>query len=155
MTTILGLSCYIVDMTTKDTIYDIPNIGCLLGVAYQAEEARLSKALNEARLGITAAEYVIIRLLLANGEMQQCEIARILNKDRASISRSIKYLEKKGIVSVNQISYKCCRVALSEAGNALKPNILGIAETLNKNLASRLSAQQMKNLREILTQIIN
>lgn len=140
-------------MVTNDRIYDIPNIGCLLGVAYQAEEARLSKSLNESGLGISAAEYVIIRLLLANGEMQQCEISRILNKDKASVSRSIKSLEKKGVVNINQVSYKCCRVSLTEIGEALKPQIFEIAETLHQKLAERITSQQMENLREILNLI--
>lgn len=143
-----------VDMTTKETIYDIPNIGCLLGVAYQSEEARLSKELNNAGLGITAAEYLIIRILLAHGELQQCEISRILNKDRASISRSIKSLVEKGLIDARQISYKCCIVALSESGRALTPRILEIAGTLQQRLADRLTPEQMNNLREILLLII-
>lgn len=139
---------------TTDIVYDIPNLGCMLGMAYQAELSRLGKALSDAGLGITQAEYIIIRLLLAHGEMQQCEISRILNKDRASISRSIGCLEKKGLVIVNQISYKCCIVSLSESGRALKPRILEIAGNLQKSLAERISPKQIENLREILKQII-
>lgn len=141
-------------MTTNETLYDIPNLGCLLGIAYQAEEARLSKKLNEAGLNITAAEYVIIRLLLANGEMQQCEISRILKKDKASISRSIKSLEKKGFIKTNPISYKCSLVSLSESGMKITPQILELAEALQQRLKDRITPQQISVLREILKQII-
>lgn len=152
--TILSEGCYIVDMTTKDVIYDIPNLGCMLGMAYQAELCRLSKELAGSGLGITAAEYMIVRLLLAHGEMQQCEVSHILNKDRASISRSIKQLENKGLVVIKQLSYKCCLVSLSESGRALEPQILEIAEQLQQKLSERITPQQLNVLRETLKQII-
>lgn len=161
MSTILLVCCYIVDMTTKDMmmetddmIYEIPNLGCLLGMAYQSELSRLGNALNDAGLDITAAEYIIMRLLYARGEMQQCEISRILNKDRASISRSIKFLEKKGIVRINQLSYKCSIVSLTESGDAMKPRIFKIAGQLQQSLNDRITPQQISILSEILKQII-
>ncbi len=153
-TTIFELVCYSDDMTNEQNIYSIPNVGCLLGVAYQTEEARLAKALKDAGLDITTAEYLIMRLLLTNDVMQQCEISRVLRKDRASISRSIRSLERKGLAIVNQSSYKCCLVSLSERGRALEPGIMEIAQRLHAELASRITAQEMNILREILTQII-
>lgn len=141
-------------MTTKDIIYDIPNLGCLLGMAYQAELSRLGRILNRSGLGITAAEYLIIRLLLAKGALQQCEISRLLNKDRASISRSIKFLERKGYVKINQLSYKCSIVSLTGQGKDIEPRILEIAERQQQRLSDRITPQQMNNLQEILKQII-
>lgn len=143
-----------VEMTTKDMVYEIPNLGCLLGMAYQAELSRLSRVLGENGLGITAAEYLIIRLLLTRGKMQQCELSRTLNKDRASISRSIKSLENKGMVRVNQISYKCCIVSLTEQGRGMEPRVLDVAEKMQQGLAERITPGQMSNLREILKEII-
>lgn len=143
-----------VDMTTMNTMYDIPNIGCLLGTAYQAESTRLSNALAEAGLEITVAEYLILRILLDHQTIQQCDIARILGKDKAAVSRSIQSLVKKGLVDASQVSYKCCMLSLSEKGEALGPLIIEIADARNKALAEKLSKQQMETLREILITII-
>ncbi len=141
-------------MTTEEMIYDIPNLGCLLGMAYQSELSRLSKVLTDEGLGISSAEYLIMRVLISGGKMQQCEITRVLNKDRASISRSIKSLETKGLVDVQQTSYKCCNVSLSEAGMKMVPQILKVAEQRQQKLSDRISPEEINKLREILTKII-
>lgn len=143
-----------VDMTTNEYIYEMPNLGCLLGMAYQAEAGRLNAALSGAGLDITAAEYVILRLLLANGTMQQCEIGRILNKDKASVSRTLQSLSKKGLVNANPISRKCCMASLTAEGEALRARLLEIAKSLQNGLSERITPQQMAILREILETII-
>ncbi len=144
-----------VAMTSIENIYNMPNLGCLLGIAYQAELGRLSKALEEAGIGITAPEYLIMRLLKGQQSVQQCEIARILGKDKASISRNISSLVKKGLVRVETVSYKCSMVALTREGKTLEPRILKIASDLQQRLDSRLTPPQMDSLREILKAIID
>lgn len=144
-----------VDMTTIDHIYEIPNIGCLLGIAYQAEAARLASALSEAGLDITAAEYVILRTLYAQGSLQQCELARILIKDKASVSRGVQSLARKELVEASPVSHKCTIVSLTEKGESMKPQLLGIAKKMHKGLAEKITKPQMENLREILELIIN
>lgn len=146
--------CYMVDMTTMQTIYDIPNLGCLLGIAYQSEETRLKELLAERSFDITPAEYLVLRILMTQGQVQQCEISRSLKKDKASVNRSVKSLDKKGYVVVDQRSYKCCMVSLSEAGRRLIPEISGIAETMQGRLESLLTRQQIADLKEILKLII-
>lgn len=143
-----------VDMTTNNNTYGIPNIGCLLGIAYQTEIARLGTALAEQGLGITPAEYLILRVLYAHGPVQQFEISRILCKDKAGISRSVQALSKKGLVDTDPVSYKCCIVSLTEAGESLKPRVLEIAEKRHRELAEKITSQQMQDLREILETII-
>lgn len=141
-------------MTTKDDIYEIPNIGCLLGIAYQTEVARLNMALSTAGLDITAAEYLILRVLSAKGTMQQYEISRILGKDKASISRSVQSLVKKRWVNATPVTYKCCMVSLTDEGHSGMPQLLEIAGSLHQKLSDKITHRQMENLREILEAII-
>ncbi len=143
-----------VDMLTMKTTYDFPNLGCLLGMAYQAEVARLTAALTESQLDITAAEYLILRILFSHGKIQQCEISRILGKDKASVNRSIHSLVNKGMIMADTVSYKCSMVSLTEKGLSMKPGLMNIAVKLNSKLSERISPQQMDNLREILALII-
>ncbi len=154
VSTILHGRCYIVDMTTKQQVYEIPNLGCLLGMAYQAELTGLSNALTNAGINITAAEYLIIRILFTRERMQQCEISRLLRKDRASITRSIKSLEKKGYVVADAVSYKCCLVSLTESGRALEQSVMKIADEQQQKLQGKLTQQEIDSLRQILIKII-
>ena len=134
--------------------YDMPNVGCMLGMAYQAEVGRLSAALSADGLDITAAEYVIMRLLYARGRLQQCDIARLIGKDKGAVSRCVKALVAKGYVTATAVSYKCCEVSMTDKGMALKPRIFAIAERQHDLLAQRLTPEQMKNLKEILNTLI-
>lgn len=143
-----------VDMTTKDMTYEIPNIGCLLGMAYQSEAARLSRALTGAGIDITPAEYLIMRVLFSRGALQQCEISQTLGKDKASVNRSIQSLARKGFVTTTSVSFKCCMVGLTVAGEALRSRLLEIARRLHQELSSRITDEQMACLREILETII-
>lgn len=154
VSTIFVNRCYIVAMMTKDDIYGIPNLGCLLGMAYQAEVGRLTTALNAAGIGITASEYLILRILFKNGAAQQCDISRILGKDKASVNRSIHALARKGLVLADAVSYKCCMVSLTEEGETMKPHIMEIAERLHNDMASKLTIRQMEDLHKILETII-
>lgn len=154
VSTIFAIRCYIIAMMKKDDIYGIPNLGCLLGMAYQAEVGRLTTALNAAGIGITASEYLILRILYKNGHTQQCDFSRILGKDKASVNRSIHALARKGLVLADAVSYKCCMVSLTEEGVTLKPQIMEIARRLHNDMASKLTIRQMEDLNKILETII-
>ena len=141
-------------VTAMDTVYDMPNIGGLLGTAYNCEEMRLRTALQKDGVGITPAEYLILRILFAHKSIQQCEISRILGKDKASVSRSVQSLVRKGLAAAEQVSYRCSLVSLTYKGESLKPKIFGIAASLHEALSERISKQQLEILREILEKII-
>lgn len=143
-----------VDMTTKESTYGIPNVGCLLGIAYQTEVARLTQALAEANLDVTAAEYLILRVLFNHDKIQQCDIGKILVKDKASISRGVQSLAKKGYVDATPVSYKCSIISLTEEGYSLKQPLLEVADKLHQTLSSKITHEQMQKLREILELII-
>ncbi len=133
----------------------MPNIGSMLGIAYQTEVGRLSKALADSKTDITAAEYLIMRVLFSQDNIQQCEISKALCKDKASINRGIQSLVAKGYVSLTPVSYKCCIVSLTDKGKEVRPKLLEIATGLHQKLASKITHQQMDELRQILQSIIN
>lgn len=131
------------------------NIGCLLGTAYHAEETRLDATLRAAGIDISPAEYIILRILFSHGTLRQCDITRIVGKDRAAISRSIATLTQKGYVSVERVSSKCSKVTPTEKGSALRPVLLAIAASRQEALAERITPEQLNLLRQILIKIIN
>lgn len=143
-----------VDMTTKDTIYDRPNVGCLLGTAYNLQEARLRSALSTSGLDITPAEYVVLKTLFDRGELQQCEVSRLIGKDKASVSRTVSSLVRKGLVTSNQISYKCSMVSLTSRAESLRGLLFEIASRCHRELEDKISKPQVEILRKILEKMI-
>ena len=49
---------------------------------------------------ITPEQYVILAVLVENGELYQRQIAEIAYKDRPNVTRLINILEKKGLVQI-------------------------------------------------------
>lgn len=137
-----------------DNTYGFPNIGCLLGKAYQNELTRLASTLNDAHLDISPAEYLILRVLYHNGPSQQCDISRIISKDKASVSRTVNSMSKKGLVDTSQISHKCCIVALTHKGESLRQKIFEIATHQHTDLEAKLSDAELNTLCHILKKII-
>lgn len=106
-------------MTNEDYTYPMPNVGCLVGIAYQVLTSRLAAALADAGLNISVPEYLILRTLYIKDGLQQCEIADMLSKDKGAISRNVAEMSKKGIVRTEPVSYKCRRVYLSPEGRKI------------------------------------
>lgn len=142
-------------MKQNSSIYAMPNMGCLLGVAFQRQYSSLEAELKSSGVGITAPEYLIMRVLINNSDLQPCEIADILGKDKAAISRCLTSLVEKGLVETNSVSHKCKRLQLTDKGSDLVPVILKVAETKQRELARVLTQNEMNLLQELLIKIIN
>lgn len=143
-----------VDISTKMITYEFPNTGCLLGSAYQAQMAALADALKSASLDITPAEYIILRALYSGGTMQQCEIVRLLGKDKGAVCRTVANMAKKGIVVADAVSYKCVNVSLSDAGNQLRDKIDAIARDRHAALENIIGKEDLETLQRILKTIV-
>lgn len=142
------------EMGKMQNIYDSPNAGCMLGTAYQVLVGELEDALNEAGINVTAPEYLILRSLYSRTGMQICELAEITGKDKGAVSRCVKGLVAKGLVTTEQISHKCLKVFVSEKGRGIEPTIMEVAKKQHKALASLLTPAEMKIFFSSLKKII-
>ncbi len=154
MSTIFLFVCSKVTMTNKPHIYQMPNLGCMLGTAYQCLLGRLSEALFDAGLDITTAEYLILRALYTSDGMQQCEICSLINKDKGAVSRCVAGLVRKGLVVTESVSHKCLRVFLSPEGRRIEPEVMKVARLRHDDLAGILTSDEVGALTEILSKII-
>lgn len=141
-------------MTIHDGSYNMPNMGCMLGTAYQLLAGELTAALDAAGLAITAPEYLILRILYNCNGLQICDIAAMLGKDKGAVSRTVKCLERKALVRTVTISHKCRKVFVTENGRDIEPRIIAIAQQKHAALAELLSADEMDALASILKRII-
>lgn len=139
----------------ENSFYGFPNMGCMLGTAYQTLVAQLAVTLEKEQCGISVPEYMVLRALYTRNGMQQCEIGEMVGKDKGAVCRTVKSLELKGLVSTEQVSHKCLRVYISEKGRELEPTVMRIAEDKEKALAALLTPDGLTTLRNTLSKIID
>ncbi|MDE7418975.1 MAG: MarR family winged helix-turn-helix transcriptional regulator [Muribaculaceae bacterium] len=139
---------------TNVSEYPMPNLGCLIGAVYQQQLSGLASALAERGLDIIPSEYLVLRSLYGCDGMQQCDVAALLGKDKAGVSRCVSAMERKGLVGVQTVSHKCRRVWLTEKGRELEYVLLKVAEERHKALNDLVSAEDMKTFVKVLKQIL-
>lgn len=142
-------------MTKGLNIYSMPNEGCLLGSAYQTLVAQLQVALADAGLDLTVPEYLILRALYSCDGMQQCEIAEVLDKDKAAVCRCVKSMLSKGLVRAEPVSHKCLRIFIDTKGREIRPTVMAVAAERQKALESILTPDELSTFVGALRKIID
>lgn len=137
-----------------ERIYNMPYVGCLMGSAFQRLATQLEEALKRDKLGITSAEYMILRALYSQDGLQQCEIVDKIGKDKSSICRSVSALTKKGIVRTEPVSYKCIRVWLTDKAREIEPIVMKIANERHQALLKLAPAKDIEAFVRVLKAII-
>ncbi len=132
----------------------MPNVGCLVGTAYQCMLARLSEALIEAGLDLTTAEYLVLRVLYGQEGLQQCEIAEIIGKDKAGVCRCVAAMEKKGLVRTESVSHKCLRVYLTDKSRLMESSVVSVANARHRALEQAVDGSDMEAFVRVLKTII-
>ena len=141
-------------MTKETKIYQMPNVGCMIGTAYQILLSRLSEALADAGLDVTTSEYLVLRVLYCEEGLQQCEIADIIGKDKAGVCRCVAAMERKGLVRTECVSHKCLRVYLSDKGRAIEKQIMRVANERHMALGNAVNSKDMESFVKVLKAII-
>ena len=153
--TILPRIRYTYTMMNDTSEIKSPAVGCMLGKAYQTLLTQLAEALDRNGVGITPAEYLVLRAVYSREGLQQCEIADMVGKDKSAVCRNVAALERKGIVRTEAVSHKCVRVYLTEKGIAQQPLVMKVAHARHEDLAGRISGDDLDVLIRVLDTIIN
>lgn len=135
--------------------YGIPNIGCLIGTAYQTLTVSLAASLSQIGLDITSSEYLLLRCLYDNDGMRLCDIGEKLGKDKGAISRCVSSLVNKGYITTETISHKRVLACLTERGRKIKSEIMTVAQERHKALSDLLTKDEMEILDKVLKKIID
>ncbi len=142
-------------MKESSKIYNMPNMGCMIGTAYQVMVSQLEEALKSAGLPIAVPEYLILRVLYDFDGLQQCEIASALGKDKAAVCRTVGTMVKKGLVSTQSVSHKCLRVFLTPKAKDMKPSIIEVASDREKHFMTLGTREEIDIFSKIIKRIIN
>ena len=138
----------------NEKTYDMPYVGCLMGSAFQRLTVQLEAALKREGLGITSAEYMILRALYSRDGLQQCEIVDMVGKDKSSICRSVSALAKKNLVITEPVSYKCIRVWLTDKAREIQPKVMQIAKERHEALLKLAPQKDIEAFVRVLNAIL-
>lgn len=141
-------------MMNDQQLYSMPNLGCLLGTAYQRQLSDLSAALTDKGLNVTTAEYLVLRVLYYADGLQQCDIASMIGKDKGAICRCVTAMARKGLIRTESVSHKCLRVYLTDYGRHLEPAIMDIARERHEAFIGLLSPDELQTFVRVLTKMI-
>lgn len=132
-----------------------PALGCKLGRAYQIMLSQLNSALKKAGLDITTGEYLVLRAVYCKEGLQQCEIADMVGKDKASVCRCIAGLERRALLRTESVSHKCQRVFLTDKSREVEPKIMEVASLRHQALMNLVSPDELEIFTRTIEKIIN
>lgn len=136
-------------------------------IFYQVElTARYCKLLGAQvferfNVGLTIEEYTILDTLLAEKELCQRDLAKLILKDRANTGKLLDGLEKKGFIT-RKLSIKKNRlvklieitkegvIQAEEAANKIRPHYAAIKEQIANSDIAKLG-ESLTKLRDVLS----
>lgn len=136
-------------------LYGMPNMGCMLGTAYQVLLSKLSEALSAHGLDLTPSEYMVLRALYTCEGMQQCELAAMIGKDKGAVCRCVAAMVKKGVIRTESVSHKCLRVYVAPKGREIEPRVMAVGRERHEALTELLTPEEMTMFDIVLEKIIN
>ncbi|EHJ49098.1 transcriptional regulator, MarR family [Solidesulfovibrio carbinoliphilus subsp. oakridgensis] len=111
--------------------------------------------LQEAGVDITVDQWGILNLLWEADGQTPVELARRADKDKPNVTRLLKILEDKGLVSrePDPADRRSHRIRLTEAGTSLKDQLLDLGVTCLERACQGLSRQEIATLKQLLNRV--
>jgi len=111
--------------------------------------------LQQAGLDITVDQWGILNLLWEADGQTPVELARRADKDKPNVTRLLKILEDKGLVTrePDPEDRRSQRIRLTEAGAALKEPLLDIGTNCLTQACQGLSGPELATLKELLNRL--
>jgi DNA-binding MarR family transcriptional regulator len=106
--------------------------------------------------GVTVAEWVVLRQLLASGAVAPSALAETLGLTRGAVSKLVDRLLAKKLVSrtAGTEDKRFQAVALTAAGRKLVPTLAALADTNDAEFFGHLSDEQRERLVELMKDIV-
>ena len=128
-------------------------INYLLTVAQHEVFVVFSERLAE--FGVTPGQYGILNCLWSQGSATPKEIAQTLRLENSTVSGMLDKLQKRGLVTrvLDPNDRRSIRVEASEAGKAIREDVLRTVDELNQAVLAPFTAQQRQQLLELLRRL--
>lgn len=128
-------------------------LGFFLDRAFNAGVKLLNKTFAEKGYNIQYAQFTLMKAVEAKKEISQIELAKILYKDRGSITRTLQTLQKKGYIEISAKDKRTNKITLSSKGRVILPELDKLAEAKTKKAldgVNGMKEQEIYNLLEII-----
>ena len=108
-----------------------------------------------AEFGVTPGQYGILNCLWSQGSATPKEIAQTLRLENSTVSGMLDKLQKRGLVTrvLDPNDRRSIRVEASEAGKAIREDVLRTVDELNQAVLAPFTAQQRQQLLELLRRL--
>ncbi len=105
--------------------------------------------------GVTVAEWVVLRQLLALGEVAPSRLAEEMGITRGGVSKLVERLRAKKLLTrtAEKEDKRFQRVALTPAGRKLVPVLAELADLNDAEFFGFLTPEQQKAVREVMSAI--
>lgn len=119
---------------------------------HTATRLQLNQELNRAGIDITPDMYLILRALWERDQRSQQELADDVFKDKASLTKLVVNLEKRGLIyrTEGRADRRSKIVALTPTGNALKDRVYPIVLALIGELEEGFTAADLALMQQML-----
>ncbi len=133
--------------------YELDTLGFYLHRALSAMIKNLNRQFKEHNINLQHAQYIILYILWKTDGLSQAELARILGKNPAAISRAISYLEERGYVERKDKNGTTNNVFLTPYANSRRSEIIHVAVVVTQQALSSLHYGDYHSLADTLTEI--
>ena len=113
----------------------------------------LNYELTAAGLDIQHPQYTIMMVLGKNEGISQTQLTNVVDRDKASVSRNIKYLEEKDYIKKEKQDGRTSLIYLTEKGKEILPKLFEISTKDTENTLKGFSESTKKRIYKILTKM--
>jgi len=131
------------------------SINTSIGYALSTTLNLLRKEFNSKTLkyNLTSEQYAVLKLLDELGSLTPTKIAEILKRDKATITRIINSLEKKGFIQKQKVDNRSFEIEITKEGYEHFKNADEIANEFHQKIRSLITDDEYKALLETLNKI--
>ena len=113
----------------------------------------LNQELSASGVGLQHPQFSIMMVLSANDGISQTEVTEIVDRDKASVSRNIKYLERIGYIKKEARDGRTNLIFITEKGKEILPILYKISEKDTETTLKGFSESKRKTVYETLTKM--
>ena len=142
-------------MTTKNSVSSLPTpIDDPCSCFYLRRAARLvtrQYAETMKAAGLKSSQFSILSIISHHGRMTITELADKMGLERTSLSRTLRPLEKDGLISISEEQEKRRRfIELTKQGRKVYKMSLPLWNKAQRQLKKQLGAEDLKSLKSLL-----
>lgn len=133
-----------------------PRISLLISQVLGLYRLRINALLAQHGIDLTSEMVTVLRVLWQREGRKQQELADLLHKDKASITKVIHNMEKRGLVAraADETDARNKKIVLTHSGQALKMKVLPVLDPFLDSLTADFDEKELAAARAVLSAII-